>query len=210
VHLIGNSSTLSPGYQWKWQELWFGRTSELNQEAIASQIGATSKRFVSEQTNEYVLFSLDHTIAMKAWTAPRTLLWAPVALFVLVGSFLVMEFKWVRKPWVGISLLLASLAFSQWLFDLSIALSQCFIVAILVAALYATLRWVVDRRARRRSVFVSRPSSPMIPVAARNPTQSGSAVLPSPIVAMTTSVSVHAVDDAPPSTTISSEADGVR
>ena len=210
VHLIGNSSTLSPGYQWRWQELWFGRTSDLNQETIASQIGATSQRFVSEQTNQYVFFSLDHTIAMKAWTAPRTLLWAPVALFVLVGSFLVMEFKWVRKPWVGISLLLASLAFSQWLFDLSVALSQCFVVAIVVAALYATLKWVVDRRARRRSVFVSRPSSPMISVAARNPSQSGSAVLPSPKVAISTSVSIHAVDDSPPSTTISSEADGVK
>jgi hypothetical protein len=208
VHLIGNTSTLSPGYQWKWQDLWFGRTSDLNQEAIASQIGASSQRFVSEQTNQYVFFSLDHTIAMKAWTAPRTLLWAPVALFVLVGSFLVMEFKWIRRPWFGIALLLLSLAFSQWMFDLSIALSQCFVAAILVAALYAILKWVVDRRARRRSVFVSRPSSPMIPVAGKAASQSGSAVLSGPIAAIATLASNTAAAESQPSTTIAPEPDG--
>ena len=208
VHLIGNTSTLSPGYQWRWKDLWFRRTSDLNQETIASQIGASSQRFVSEQTNQYVFFSLDHTVAMKAWTAPRTLLWAPVALFVLVGSFLIMEFKWIRRPWVGILLLLASLAFSQWMFDLSIALSQCFVAAILVAVLYAILKWVVDRRARRRSVFVSRPSSPMISIAGRAPSQSGSAVLPSPIAAVATLASGNAVVESQPSTTIAPESDG--
>ena len=145
---------------------------------------------------------------MKAWTAPRTLLWAPVALFVLVGSFLIMEFKWIRRPWVGILLLLASLAFSQWMFDLSIALSQCFVAAILVAVLYAILKWVVDRRARRRSVFVSRPSSPMISVAGRAPSQSGSSVLPSPIAAVATLASGNAVVESQPSTTIAPESDG--
>ena len=207
VHVIGNSSSLSPGYHWKWQDLWFERSSDLNQESIASQIGATSQRFVSEQTNQYVFYSLDHTIPMRAWTAPRTLLWAPVALFVLVGSFLLMEFKWVRKPWVGISLLLASLAFSQWVFDLSIALSQCFVAALVVAALYAILKWVVDRRARRRSVFVSRPSSPMIPMT-RTPSQSGSAVLPGPVGAIAVSASYGSAAEPPPSTTIALEADG--
>jgi len=207
VHLIGNSSSLSPGYHWKWKDLWLERTSDLNQETIASQIGATSQRFVSEQTNQYVFYSLDHTIPMRAWTAPRTLLWAPVALFVLVGSFLLMEFKWVRKPWVGISLLLASLAFSQWVFDLSIALSQCFVAALVVAALYAILKWVVDRRARRRSVFISRPSSPMIPTT-RTPSQSGSAVLPAPIGAIAVSASYGSAAEPPPSTTIALEADG--
>jgi len=207
VHLIGNSSSLSAGYHWKWQDLWFERTSDLNQETISSQIGATSQRFVSEKTNQYVFYSLDHTIPMRAWTAPRTLLWAPVALFVLVGSFLLMEFKWVRKPWVGISLLLASLAFSQWVFDLSIALSQCFVAALVVAALYAILKWVVDRRARRRSVFVSRPSSPVNPTT-RTPSQSGSAVLPSPIGAIAVSASFGSAAEPPPSTTIALEADG--
>jgi len=118
-----------------------------------------------------------------------------------------MEFKWVRKPWVGMFLLLASLAFSQWVFDLSIALSQCFVAALVIAALYAILKWVVDRRARRRSVFVSRPSPQMIPTT-RTPSQSGSAVLAGPVGTIAVSASSGAAAEPPPSTTIALEADG--
>ena len=177
VHLIGNSSTLSPGYRWEWQDLYLKRSGEWNQEKISSMIGATPQRFVSQETNQYVFFSLDQTVAMKVWAAPRFLLWAPVALFVLVGSFFIMEFKWIKKPWVLISLLLASLAFSQWAWDLSIALVQCLTAAIGIAVMYSTLKWLVDRKSRRRSVFALRPTITVNPSAARAPALSGSDVL---------------------------------
>ena len=208
VHMIGNTSTLLPGYRWTWHDLWFGRKSDWTQETIGVQIGATTQPFVSQQTNEFVFFSLDHTVGMKVWTAPRFLLWAPVAMFVLIGSFFVMEFRWIRKPWIGIVLLLSSLAFSQWAWDLSIALVQCFVAAIGIAVMYSTLKWMVDRRARRRSVFALRPSSPLIPSAVRSPALSGSAVLSKPATAASpANIASHAL---PPSTTISAEAEGVK
>ncbi len=199
VHMIGNTSTLMPGYRWAWLDLWFGRKSDWTQETIANQMGATIQPFISQQTNEFVFFSLDHTVGMKVWTAPRYLLWAPVAMFVLIGSFFVMEFRWIRKPWIGVVLLLSSLAFSQWAFELSIALVQCFVAAIGISVLYSTLKWMVDRRARRRSVFALRPSSPLIPSAIRSPALSGSAVLSKPASIVL-----------PLSTTISTEAEGVQ
>ena len=208
VHLIGNASTLSPGYHWKWQDLWFGRKSDLTQDQIASQIGATTQPFVSQQTNQYVFLSIDHTVAMKVWTAPRYLLWAPIALFVLVGSYLVMEFRWMRKPWMGIVLLLSSLAFSQWAWDLSIALVQCFVAAIGIAAMYSILKWAVDRRARRRSVFHSRPQSPMIPSAIRLPAQTSPAILTRSGAAMASpGIANNGLAEMPPSTTISPDGD---
>ena len=176
VHLIGNTSTLSPGYRWKWQDLYLRRTSEWNQERIAEMIGAAPQRFVSQETNQYVFFSLDHTVAMRVWAAPRFLLWTPVALFVLIGSFFVMEFAWIKKPWVLVSLLLLSLAFSQWAWDLSIALVQCLTAAIGIAVIYSTLKWIVDRKSRRRSVFALRPGMVLNPSAARAPALSGSDV----------------------------------
>ncbi len=203
VHLIGNASTLSPGYRWKWQDLWFGRKSELTQDKIASQIGATTQPFVSQQTNQYVFYSLDHTVAMKVWTAPRYLLWAPVALFVLMGSFFVMEFSWIRKPWISIFLLLSSLAFSQWAWDLSVAIVQCFVAAIAIAVLYSILKWTVDRRARRRSVFHLWPPSLLIPSAVRIPSPTSPAVLAKPGSIATTGVDNLAIAERPPSTTIS-------
>ncbi len=208
VHLIGNDSTLSPGYRWRWQDLWFGRKSDLTQDKIASQIGATTQPFVSQQTNQYVFYSLDHTVAMKVWTAPRYLLWAPVALLVLMGSFFVMEFRWIRKPWISIFLLLSSLAFSQWAWDLSIAIVQCFIAAIGIAAMYSILKWTVDRRARRRSVFHLRPQSPLIPSPARIPAQTSPAVLTKLGASIAASGSDNfALVEMSPSTTISPDGD---
>ncbi len=177
VHLVGSTSTLSPGYRWKWQDLYLRRSSEWDQEKIGNLIGATPQRFVSEETNQYVFFSLDHTVAMKVWAAPRFLLWAPVALFVLIGSFFVMEFTWIKRPWVITTLLLISLVFSQWAWDLSIALVQCLIAAIGIAVMYSTLKWIVDRKSRRRSVFALRPGIAMNLSAARAPSLSGSDVL---------------------------------
>lgn len=208
VHLIGNTSTLSHGYHWKWQDLWFERKSDWSQDTIAGQMGATSQPFVSQQTNQYVFFSQDHTVPMRVWLAPRYLLWAPVAFFVLIGSFFVMEFRWIRKPWISLILLLSSLTFSQWAWDLSIALVQCFIAAIGIAVMYSTLKWVVDRRARRRSVFALRPSSPMIPLLVRSPALSGSAVLSKPIVATAASMASNLSAELPPSTTTGLDAMG--
>lgn len=206
VHLIGNTTTLSPGYHWKWKDLWFERKSDWTQDHIGEKMGATSLPFVSQQTNEYVFFSLDHTVGMRVWTAPRYVLWAPVALFVLIGSYFVLEFKWIRKPSIGILILLSSVAFSQWAWDLSIALVQCFVAAIGIAILYSTLKWVVDRRSRRRSVFAARHTSPMVPHAARSPSLSGLISLPKPVISgpLVNGVS----QEIPPLTTTTAEADG--
>jgi len=192
VHVIGNTSTLSPGYHWKWQDLWFGRKSDWNQDSLANFMGATAQPFVSQLTNQYVFFSLDHTVPMGVLTAPRYLLWAPVALFVLFVSFSAMEFRWIRKPWILIVLLLLGLAFSQWAWDLSIALAQCLVVAFGIAGTYALLKWGVDRRARRRSVFASRPSTPIILTASRTQAPSGVAIV-SKSVAVAASTT-HAAD----------------
>ncbi|HUP78951.1 MAG TPA: hypothetical protein VM260_10380, partial [Pirellula sp.] len=206
VHLIGNTSTLSPGYHWKWQDLWFERKSDWTQDLIGEKMGATSLPFVSQQTNEYVFFSLDHTVGMRVWTAPRYVLWAPVALFVLISSYFVLEFNWIRKPSIGIVFLISSVAFSQWAWDLSIALVQCFVAAIGIAILYSALKWVVDRRSRRRSVFAARPSSPLVPHAARSPSHSGLVSLPKPVLSGPP-VSGVSQENAP-LTTITAEADG--
>ena len=200
VHLIGNTSTLSPGYRWKWQDLYLRRSSDWDQEKIGSSIGATPQRFVSEETNQYVFFSLDHTVSMKVWAAPRFLLWAPVALFVLIGSFFVMEFTWIKRPWVMTTLLLMSLVFSQWAWDLSIALVQCLVAAIGIAIMYSTLKWVVDRKSRRRSVFALRPGISMNLSAARAPSLSGSDVFAKAVASTAASPGSQLVAKSAPTT----------
>jgi hypothetical protein len=130
-------------------------------------MGATSQPNISPQSNQYVFLSLNQNASMEVWLAPRYLLWIPVAIFLLIGSFFVMEFRWIRKPWLGIGLLLVSLAFSQWAWDLSVALVQSLVAAIGISVLYLMMKWVVDRRTRRRSVFASRISPSLVPSAPR-------------------------------------------
>lgn len=208
VHVIGNTSTLSAGYRWKWQDLWFGRKSEWDQDVLERYMHATTQRFVSEQTNQYVYFSLDHTAPMSVATAPRYLLWVPVALFVLLGTFSIMEFRWIRKPWIFVVLLLSGLAFSQFAWDLSIALVQCLVVASGIAAMYSVLRWSVDRRARRRSVFALRPSSPLILTGSRSNPPSNPAIVVKPSIAIGQNANKGAVSETPISTTHSPGLDG--
>ena len=173
-HLIGRSSSLSPGYRWQWHDLWAARKSEWTQAQIEQQMGATFQPLVSQQTNQYVLLSLDHHSHMKVWMAPRYLIWGPVAFCILVSAFLMSEFRWIRSPWLGIALLLAGMAFSQWAWDLSLAVAQCLIAALGVAVLYSTLKWVVDRRSRRRSVFATRPATTVLQNSNRSASPSGS------------------------------------
>ena len=173
-HVVGNSWSLAPGYTWQWNDLWFSRKSELTQSEIEKQMNATSQPTISQQTNKYVFLSLDPNASMKLWLVPRYLLWLPVALFVLVGSFAIMEFRWIRKPWLAIALLLSGLTFSQWAWDISIALVQSLVAAIGIAIFYMTMKWIMDRRSRRRSVFASRPGPSLRSIATRSAPLSGS------------------------------------
>jgi hypothetical protein len=173
-HLIGRSSSLAPGYRWQWNDLWLGRKSDWTQAQIEQHMGATMQPLVSQQTNQYVLISLDHHTQMKVWMAPRYLIWGPVALCVLLCTLFVTESRWIARPWLAVSLLLVGVAFSQWAWDLTIAISQCFVVAMGIAILYASLKWMVDRRSRRRSVFSSRPAAAIIQAANRSASPSGS------------------------------------
>ena len=168
IHLVGSSSSLSAGYRWRWQDLWFGRKGDWNQEEIAKEMGASVQPLVSNHMNEYVFFSLDHTVSMKVWMVPRYLLWAPIALCVLLGSFAMMEFRWIRNPTLGVLLLVSSLAFSQWAWDLTVAIVQCSVVAAGIAVLCSGMKWVLDRRSRRRSVFATRPIASPVPSAVRS------------------------------------------
>jgi uncharacterized membrane protein len=162
------------------------RKSDLSQEQIEKQLGATSQPMISQQTNQYVLTSLDYHSKMTVWMAPRYLIWFPIAICVLISAYAVSEFRWTRRPWIAVVLLLSGLAFSQWAWDLAITVAQSLIAAMGVAVVYALLKWVVDRRSRRRSVFSSRPSTAISAPSHRSGTNTGSA--PSVPIPITTSL----------------------
>lgn len=174
-HLIATSQSLSPGYRWSWNELWWARKSELTQDQIERDMGAMAQPIVGQQTNQYVLYSLDHNKPLQVWMVPRFLLWLPVSLCVLLGAVSLVEQRWMRQPWLWLIAIVSGVAFAQWAWDIAVVIGQGAIGSIAVAAIYYVIKWIVDRRARRRSVFTQRPTTVSGSNLHRSQSNSGSA-----------------------------------
>jgi hypothetical protein len=167
-HLIWSSSELAPLYRWEWSDLFFSRVSERTQQRMETELGATRQPEVTLlQTNQYDLTTLVGDQTLSAWFIPRSLIWLPVATVILLLSMSLGESSWLRKPWLWSGLLVTWLVGSQWYWDISVLLAQTILSALGLAMAYGLLRWLINRRARRRSIFVSRSSS----VAPRSPSR---------------------------------------
>jgi len=172
-HLLFTSQQLAPLYQWRWQDMFLTRTSEYSQEAMERTLGASRQAIISQQTNQYDLVSMTGAASLESWFIPSSMIWLPVAILVFVFSVLMNEQRWLRWPWVWIVTLLGGFLFSQWAWDISIIVAQSAVAAISIAITYWMTRWLLDRRARRRSIFVSRSPSVVTATMPRN-TASGS------------------------------------
>ncbi|MBM3965588.1 MAG: VTT domain-containing protein [Planctomycetes bacterium] len=158
-HLLMTSQQLTPLYQWGWQDLFLTRTSDFSQEVMERMLGASRQAIISQQTNQYDLVSMTGAASLDSWFVPSSMIWLPVAFIVLVFSVLMNERRWLRWPWVWMLTLLGGFLFSQWAWDISIIVAQSAMAAISIAITYWLTRWLLDRRARRRSIFVSRSPS---------------------------------------------------
>jgi hypothetical protein len=173
-HLISSSNLLSPLYRWKWRDLFMVRASEYSQNQMEQSLGATHQAEVTLQTNQYDLCSMTGNASLETWFVPSSLIWFPIAITVWILTALMTEKHWLRWPWAWVLLLCAAMLFSQWAWDISVIAAQAALVAILIALLYGLLRWLLDRRARRRSIFVSRSTSITAANASRASAGSGS------------------------------------
>lgn len=173
-HLISSSNLLSPLYRWKWRDLFMVRASEYSQNQMEQALGATHQAEVTLQTNQYDLCSMNGNASLETWFVPSSLIWFPIAITVWILAALMTEKHWLRWPWAWVLLLCVAMLFSQWAWDISVIAAQAALVAILIALLYGLLRWLLDRRARRRSIFVSRSTSITAANASRASAGSGS------------------------------------
>jgi len=173
-HLVGSSNGLLPGYSWSWRDLWSNRLSDLDQVALERQMGSTSQPVVSQYTNQYLFYALSQRSPMQVWLAPRYLLWVPVALCMLLGTVAVMELRWLQRPWLAIFVLAVCLGFTMWDWDFAAAIVQCMILAMGVGFLYSSLKWLLDRQTRRRTIFANRSVQPTSTALAGNAPLSGS------------------------------------
>ncbi len=198
-HLIWNSSELAPLYRWEWRDLFLVRSSTRPQQAMEMELGATEQPEVStSQTNQYDLSTLTGNEPLSAWFVPRSLVWLPVAVVVLLLSMSLGESSLLGRPWLWIGILSALLVFSQWSWDISILVAQTMLGALALAIAYMLMRWLLNRRARRRSIFVSRSASaanPYSPRTSSSPHTGGSTKEPGSKGFLSPTVDAHPVEE---------------
>jgi hypothetical protein len=173
-HLISSTKNALPMYQWRWRDLFFRRVGQSDQEEIEVRIGATPQPVLAQQVNQYDLTSVASTQPLEAIFVPSALIWLPVSMVVLVLAIVLRDSRWIRWPWFWAIFLGAFFVFSQVAWDISLLVLQAAIVSVGLAILYGLSRWAMDRRARRRSIFVSRQYTPA-PISGR--ANSGSNVI---------------------------------
>ncbi len=168
-HLVWNSSELAPLYRWEWKDIFFARTSLKSQQTMESELGATPQPAVELlQTNQYDLSTLSGSESLSAWFIPRSLIWLPVAALALMLAMSLGETALLSRPWLWIGFVAVWLVFSQWYWDMSILVAQTMFGALSMAIFYMLIRWLLNRRARRRSIFVSRSSGAANPYSPLN------------------------------------------
>jgi hypothetical protein len=167
-YLVWNSQNLLPVYQWHWQDFFLRRTGSYTQGELESRFHATHQPVVSQQVNQYDMTSLAYTDDLRATFLPSALVWLPASLFVLGLTMLMKDQRWMRRPWLWACFLCAFFLFSQVALDISLLVFQGAVASMVLAVFYSLVRWVLDRRARRRSVFVSRQYTPAASANSKN------------------------------------------
>lgn len=183
-YLVWNSQSLFPVYQWRWQDVLFRRVGSFSQSDLERRFGATEQPVVSPQVNQYDMTSLAYDADLQATFLPSALVWLPASLFVLGLTVLLKDQRWLRKPWLWGAFLCLFFLFSQLALDVSLLVFQAALAAVALAVFYSLIRWVLDRRARRRSVFVSRQYNPA--PAANSKTSIGKRNVPSSVILRST------------------------
>lgn len=168
-HLISSTKNALPMYQWRWSDLFFRRVGQSEQEDIEGRIGATRQPVLAQQVNQYDLTSIASTQPLEAIFVPSALIWLPVSIVVLALAVVLRDSRWIRWPWFWAIFLGGFFVFSQLAWDISLLVLQAAIGSVGLAILYGLARWVMDRRARRRSIFVSRQYAPAPSAARANP-----------------------------------------
>jgi hypothetical protein len=159
-YLVWNSQSLFPVYQWRWQDVLLRRVGSFTQGDLERRFEATEQPVVSQQVNQYDMTSLAYDTDLQATFLPSALVWLPASLLVLGLTVLLKDYRWLRRPWLWGTFLSLFFLFSQLALDVSLLVFQAALAAVALAVFYSLVRWVLDRRARRRSVFVSRQYTP--------------------------------------------------
>ncbi|MCU0716398.1 MAG: hypothetical protein MUD03_09760 [Pirellula sp.] len=155
-HLLTTSEALLPDYRWNWNQLWLARQDSKSQSELEREMGASVQPDVGIQVNQYSLVALDTQDFAQATFVPRFLIWTPLALLTLALSSLLFKAGRNRNVFAVVAAVPLLAALVSWSVDITILVTQSMVVACAILLVYAFVEWILDRNARKKSVFAGR------------------------------------------------------
>jgi hypothetical protein len=190
-HLVFTSRNALPMYQWRWSDLFLRRLGDLQQEQIEERFGATKQPMLAKQVNQYDLTSIGANQPLEATFIPAAMIWLPVSSIVLLLAGVLRGNRWIRWPWFWAVFFASYFVFSQVAWDISLLVLQAACVSVALALLYGIASWLMDRKARRRSIFVSRQYKPSTPVGKLEPISNANRKATQEVAALKSTVTVQ-------------------
>ncbi|GIW97067.1 MAG: hypothetical protein KatS3mg111_0400 [Pirellulaceae bacterium] len=160
-HLVWHQPTLTPEWRWQWNGTCFVRRSVLDEPELTRLLQAAEVDELPVSVNRYLLSGSLPEASIRVWVAARHVLWLPVGLLAIVLTVLVLNVPYLRGPWFGLVLGSAVVSLAVVAPDIGILFGQTAVLSLMLSALIVIAQAAIDNRVRRRSVFVSRPSTRM-------------------------------------------------
>jgi hypothetical protein len=177
-------------YQWRWSDLVLRRVGDLPQEQIEERFGATKQPMLAKQVNQYDLTSIGANQQLEATFIPAAMIWLPVSSIVLLLAGVLRGNRWIRWPWFWAVFFAFYFVFCQVAWDISLLVLQAACVSVVLALLYGVASWLMDRKARRRSIFVSRQYKTSTPVGKLEPISNANRKAAQEVAALRSTVTV--------------------
>lgn len=157
--MVMTSPGLVPEFRWTWETFGFVRGSQWNQALLEDWVGASRQNELGGQTANYVLSNVGGGPDLWLMSAPRHILWLPVASLFLIFFGLWSRYTLVRQPIVLSALAIAIASLIPVAPDFAILVIQTLALTLPLGLIIYITKWTLDHRLQKRTVFANRHST---------------------------------------------------
>ena len=162
-HIWTRSKSLMPENRWEMSGFMLRRVDPLDQRELEIMTFASEQPVLGSQANRYLFTSLATSLNgaivandAEVFIVPRYILFGPICLVCIAMTSLLLYLKVLRRTIFVTMLALLVIVSSAVSLDLAIMLLQCVGGSLFFVILLIAIRWSIDSKIRKRSIFSSR------------------------------------------------------
>lgn len=151
-HLLVTPDQLTSELMWRWQGVYWGRRSTLEQHDLEQWIGASRQAALPEATNQYLFSSFGAVEQVHLYTAPRRYILLAASFIALVAGLLLIYFPTLRNPGVLFFASVCLLAIGFYYPEPTLQITQAASVGIVLVMVARLVDWSISHRYASHSV----------------------------------------------------------